>query len=127
MWLSAFSGPTPPIRRILGTAFTKRKHFACKDHVNLELHAGQSLTGWRLVQVLVLHSFALGYSLYGADRVRSWGRLSAKVKVDAWRCERCGHIWVPRVTTVRPETCPRCKSPYWNRPRRVKAAGPENN
>jgi predicted Zn-ribbon and HTH transcriptional regulator len=44
----------------------------------------------------------------------------AKVQVvqDGWQCERCGHQWVPRVTET-PSVCPKCKSPYWDRPRRV--------
>jgi len=43
----------------------------------------------------------------------------AKVKLDGWLCERCGHEWVSRAATVTPEVCPKCKSPYWNRPRRT--------
>jgi predicted Zn-ribbon and HTH transcriptional regulator len=47
--------------------------------------------------------------------------VSSKLKVDAWRCERCGHVWVAKAATVRPVTCPHCKSPYWNKPRQRKA------
>jgi len=32
-------------------------------------------------------------------------------------CVRCGYDWVPRVPG-RPRTCPRCKSPRWDEPRR---------
>jgi len=32
-------------------------------------------------------------------------------------CNRCGHVWLPR-TFGDPKRCPKCKSPYWNRPRR---------
>ncbi len=31
------------------------------------------------------------------------------------RCLRCGRRWTPLVK--KPRQCPRCKSPYWNRPR----------
>lgn len=31
------------------------------------------------------------------------------------RCYRCGHTWTPRDPAGRPQGCPRCKSPYWNR------------
>jgi predicted Zn-ribbon and HTH transcriptional regulator len=48
-------------------------------------------------------------------------RVSYKIKVPGWRCLRCGHEWVSKATTVRPTTCPRCKSPYWNKPRQPKA------
>jgi uncharacterized protein with PIN domain len=55
------------------------------------------------------------------------------VKITLWgyRCLRCGHPWVPRgVEPIEhakkppepdeePRVCPKCKSPYWNRPRRA--------
>jgi predicted Zn-ribbon and HTH transcriptional regulator len=41
----------------------------------------------------------------------------ARIKTDAYQCERCGHIWLPRKTEKEPIVCPKCKSPYWNRPR----------
>ena len=34
-------------------------------------------------------------------------------------CTRCGHKWYPR-TPERPRVCPKCKSPYWDKPRKVK-------
>jgi len=54
------------------------------------------------------------------------------VKVVMWgyRCERCEHTWVPRGLADAPDgkrppepdeeprVCPKCKSPYWNRPRK---------
>ena len=45
----------------------------------------------------------------------------AKVKLEVWgyRCERCGHEWVPR-NQEEPRVCPKCKSPYWNRPRKAR-------
>lgn len=43
------------------------------------------------------------------------------INIKGYRCERCGHDWRPRPTTTVPATCPHCKSPYWNRPRRQKA------
>jgi predicted Zn-ribbon and HTH transcriptional regulator len=36
-----------------------------------------------------------------------------------WGCCRCDHEWVPRNTTREPKVCPKCKSPYWNTPRRT--------
>ena len=38
--------------------------------------------------------------------------------LDGYRCERCGYQWVPR-TARKPTLCasPKCKSPYWDRPR----------
>ena len=41
-----------------------------------------------------------------------------RVQLWGYRCERCGHEWVPRAADREPRVCPRCKSPYWDRPRR---------
>ena len=37
-------------------------------------------------------------------------------------CFRCNHSWLRRSLAKLPGTCPRCCSPYWNRPRKL--AGP---
>jgi DNA-directed RNA polymerase subunit RPC12/RpoP len=34
-----------------------------------------------------------------------------------FKCARCGHEWTPRLAE-RPRLCPKCKSPYWDKPRR---------
>lgn len=41
------------------------------------------------------------------------------ITVMGCRCERCDHEWVPRDNDREPAVCPKCKSPYWNRPRRA--------
>lgn len=33
------------------------------------------------------------------------------------QCTRCGHEWFPR-TPEKPMVCPKCKSPYWDKPRK---------
>ena len=44
------------------------------------------------------------------------------INVYGCKCERCGHEWITRATTkvgaivVPPVVCPKCKSPYWDRP-----------
>jgi len=45
-----------------------------------------------------------------------------KVDIEAMKleCKRCGHKWIPRKVEVR--ICPKCKSPYWDRGRKVKDA-----
>jgi DNA-directed RNA polymerase subunit RPC12/RpoP len=44
-----------------------------------------------------------------------------KIKLDGFVCERCGHKWVKRANSEgEPVVCPKCKSPYWNKPRRKK-------
>lgn len=39
-----------------------------------------------------------------------------KIEVDGFRCERCGHEWQKR-KKEEPTVCPKCKSPYWNKPK----------
>ncbi len=43
-----------------------------------------------------------------------------KITVEGFRCERCGHKWAPRNKREQPAVCPKCKSPYWNKPRKRK-------
>lgn len=39
------------------------------------------------------------------------------ITVMGYRCERCGHEWIPRGDSdEEPRVCPKCKSAYWNRP-----------
>ncbi|MBU2616970.1 MAG: hydrogenase maturation nickel metallochaperone HypA [Nanoarchaeota archaeon] len=40
-----------------------------------------------------------------------------QVKITKYKCDRCGHEWIPREKAT-PTICPKCKSPYWNKPRR---------
>ena len=40
------------------------------------------------------------------------------ITVMGCRCERCSHEWIPRDTKQEPSVCPKCKSPYWDRPRK---------
>ena len=49
-----------------------------------------------------------------------------RVKVRANKCERCGYVWLPR-TESKPKVCPnkKCKSLYWDRPRRRSSVGDE--
>lgn len=44
------------------------------------------------------------------------------ITVMGYRCERCGHEWVPRDEGQEPRVCPKCKSPYWNKPRKPATA-----
>src|SRR5882762_3691557 len=41
-----------------------------------------------------------------------------RVMLEGFECSRCGHRWIPREGLESPQTCPKCKSPYWDRPRR---------
>lgn len=42
------------------------------------------------------------------------------ITVMGYRCERCSHEWIPRRESEQePSVCPKCKSPYWNKPRKA--------
>lgn len=41
-----------------------------------------------------------------------------QITVNGYKCERCGHEWIPVKKNVEPTVCPKCKSPYWNKPRK---------
>ena len=40
------------------------------------------------------------------------------IKIKVLYCERCNHEWVPHNMAQKPKVCPKCKSPYWDIPRR---------
>jgi len=40
-----------------------------------------------------------------------------KITVDGYKCERCRYKWIAR-KKVYPRVCPKCKSPYWDVPKR---------
>ena len=42
------------------------------------------------------------------------------ITVMGYRCERCGHEWVPRGgSDEEPRVCPKCRSPWWNKPKKL--------
>ncbi len=43
-----------------------------------------------------------------------------KIKIDGYLCLRCNHRWAPRKDKEKPTVCPKCKSPYWDRPKQNK-------
>jgi Zn finger protein HypA/HybF involved in hydrogenase expression len=43
-----------------------------------------------------------------------------KIKLVKLKCERCGYEWNPRKPEIR--MCPSCKTPYWDVPKKTKAA-----
>ncbi len=42
---------------------------------------------------------------------------SAKVVIERLTCKRCGHAWIPQ-QLVAPKNCPKCNSPYWDKPKK---------
>lgn len=46
-----------------------------------------------------------------------------QIKIPHETCQRCGHTWNLRKPEL-PRVCPKCKSPYWDKPRQAaKRAG----
>jgi uncharacterized OB-fold protein len=43
-----------------------------------------------------------------------------EVRLLGYKCERCYHVWVPRILSRKPTICPACKSPYWDKRRGVR-------
>ena len=42
------------------------------------------------------------------------------ITLMGYRCERCNHEWIPRGSAEEePRVCPKCRSPWWNRPRKA--------
>ena len=41
-----------------------------------------------------------------------------EITLKGYLCGRCGHQWVPK-ENVKPRVCPKCKSPYWDTPRKT--------
>lgn len=46
--------------------------------------------------------------------------LGRKVTIEELECLRCSHRWWPKINddgkSVHPGTCPKCRSPYWEKP-----------
>jgi len=43
---------------------------------------------------------------------------STKMTNKEVTCKRCGSSWTPRKKVSEIVICPRCRSPYWNKPKR---------
>jgi len=54
------------------------------------------------------------YSKVFKERV-IYFNMKKEIKVYECKCERCKHEWITRTEDV-PVVCPKCKSPYWDKP-----------
>lgn len=44
---------------------------------------------------------------------------SITITIAGYQCERCAHKWAPRNSGgPKPRVCPKCKSPYWDKPKK---------
>lgn len=41
--------------------------------------------------------------------------MTNEIQLPKFKCLRCGYEWIPR--TPKPQRCPKCNSPYWNKPK----------
>ena len=48
------------------------------------------------------------------------GKVNPYILIKGFRCYRCAHEWRPRNLETKPAVCPKCKSPYWNKPKKSK-------
>ncbi len=55
------------------------------------------------------------YSKVFKGRIFLYYMAKREIKVYECQCERCKHKWVTRSEGL-PIVCPRCKSPYWDKP-----------
>ena len=44
--------------------------------------------------------------------------LGSNVLIIGHRCFRCKHEWKPNNMNKIPRVCPKCKSPYWDKPKK---------
>ena len=48
----------------------------------------------------------------------------ARILIEGNLCELYPHRWAPKQPNIpEPKNCPKCKSPYWNKPRMTPARG----
>jgi len=61
------------------------------------------------------------FSYDDAEAERGYGYRDGltEVAVTHVTCLRCTWSWYPRIHTERPRICAKCKSPYWDRKKRV--------
>jgi predicted Zn-ribbon and HTH transcriptional regulator len=43
------------------------------------------------------------------------------ILIRGHRCHRCNHAWRPKNLEEAPIVCPKCKSPYWKKPKKAKS------
>lgn len=43
-------------------------------------------------------------------------KLGHNILIRGNKCYRCNHKWIPR-EEEKPSVCPKCKSPYWDKPK----------
>lgn len=66
--------------------------------------------------VLLVFNFALALLSQASQNTRKLRPNGAHILITGNRC-RCGYEWRPKNMDLGCKVCPKCKSPYWDRPR----------
>jgi predicted Zn-ribbon and HTH transcriptional regulator len=105
-----------------GAVYDLDKHPASKDYLAATLEEIADLPACEVChrQVATLHK------IYAHDAIcdpcirkieKDIDRMIEDTGRELWlrpqTCKKCGHVWTPR-KPKEPETCPKCRSPYWN-------------
>lgn len=71
-----------------------------------------------LFDIILFINNAVNTNRSSHGRIRKWSQMArVLITVFGFRCERCDHEWIPRRgVDEEPRVCPRCHSPWWNRP-----------
>lgn len=77
--------------------------------------SGNMGTWYRIVQEAAV---AVGPEIVDRSAGEAEAELNRIVAMSELVCHRCGHRWYPLPNRDATKVCPKCKSPYWDRPRR---------
>ena len=92
------------------------------NEIDQALGTDQVKNDWSGYQYATYNAMIVGMGLVrsGLHQFYMQAKGEPGAPADTRTCERCQHTWEPR--GHRPiKICPRCKSPYWNVPRSIKA------
>lgn len=98
------------------------KHPASKEYLAATLEKIKDLPECEVChkQAATLHKIYAHEAICGPcirKLERDIDRMIQSTAEELWlrpqTCKKCGHVWTPRKPRE-PETCPKCRSPYWN-------------
>jgi hypothetical protein len=106
-----------PILRIIGESGTATADYRAADVVGTV--RGVVITGSTIVLEWAMSSGRtpeeLAFARYYLEKRPGGPQIAPAVCT----CLRCGHTWTQR-SDERPRICPKCKSPYWDKPRKAR-------
>jgi Zn finger protein HypA/HybF involved in hydrogenase expression len=106
-----------PILRIIGESGTATADYRAADVVGIV--RGVIITGSTIV---LEWAMSLGRTPEELAFARSYLEKRSggpQITPAVCTCLRCGHTWTQR-SDERPRICPKCKSPYWDKPRKAR-------